>query len=69
MHSFTNMMVAFGLPALYVLFFCALAVKMSLVKGDNVQNQSSKKQYGMFIQVFVINLFAVIGCSVSCLPV
>lgn len=57
------MLVAFGLPSLYVIFFIALTIKTSLINSDP-NSKNSKKQYGTFIQVFAINTVNVIGCAV-----
>ncbi|KAI6184599.1 Serpentine Receptor, class T [Aphelenchoides bicaudatus] len=63
-HSFNNLLVTFGLPALYITFFVALAVRTSLIKHTSPQSRSSKKQYGMFLQVFAINVVTLLGCVI-----
>lgn len=47
MHSFNNMLVAFGLPTLYITFAIALTIRTSLIRDTNPQARSSKKQYGV----------------------
>jgi hypothetical protein len=62
-HSLNNMIVAFGLPALYVIFGVLLSIRSSLIRGT--EEKRSKKQIGTFVQVLIINCVNVIGCLVS----
>ncbi|KAI6193731.1 hypothetical protein M3Y96_01050000 [Aphelenchoides besseyi] len=63
LHSVNNMLVAFGLPALYVCFAIVLTIRSSILRGLMPQSRSSK-QFGTFLQVLLISSVNVIGCLI-----
>jgi L-asparagine transporter-like permease len=61
MHTFNNVTTAIGLPALYLFFFIAFAIRTYRNKGGVPQENNTKQQYWIFMQVLAISFVNVVG--------